>query len=250
MEKKEQNKKENKNPIKTYGFWFKIIAACLLIPFAIVIMANKEWAEFMVLMLTGLFVGIYAIIRFIPLMKTLKSGKAKLISAGEVVLDLGISAALIVGAINIVTKTEENNAEWYITFITQNYRFIIAFFLVTRVITYFWCTVLFNEKTDKAKFWTHILLIVLSCVMCSLANVEARIVSFIIAAIALICALALVGEGAVGYGRYRKSLEKPEEKKKEEEKEDEASDEDSKDAPTDQIIIPVVDEPTDSAIVN
>ena len=70
------------------------------------------------------------------------------------------------------------------------------------------------------------------------------ILMIIIAVIALLCAAGLIIDGAVGYGRYRKSLVKPVEKEKE------TTDEVSKDAPTEQIIIPVVDEPTDSAIVN
>lgn len=234
-----------KNPIKTYSFWLKVIAAVLLIPFAFVIFFSETWAEFMVLMMTGLVAGIYAIIRFIPLMKTLSSGKSRLVHIGEILIHIAIAVALVYGAIALITNTEEQK-NWFVTFVNTNYRFIIAFFLVTRVIAYFWCTVLFNEKTDKSKFWAHILLIVLSCVMCSLSNVKAQTIAIVIAVIALLCAAGLIVDGAVGYGRYRKSLVKPEEKPVEDEK----SEEISKDAPTDQIIIPVVDEPTDSAIVN
>ena len=82
--------------------------------------------------------------------------------------------------------------------------------------------------------------------MCSLTNVKAHTIAIVIAVIALVCSLGLIVDGAVGYGRYRKALVKPTEKKKEEEK----SEEISKDAPTEQIIIPVEDEPNDSAIVN
>ena len=234
-----------KNPIKTYSFWLKVVAAALLIPFAFVIFFSESWAKFMVLMMTGLVAGIYAIIRFIPLMKTLTSGKSRAVHVGEILIHLAIAAALVYGAIALITNTEEQK-NWFVTFVDTNYRFIIAFFFVTRVIAYFWCTVLFAEKTDKSKFWAHILLIVLACVMCSLSNVKAQTIAIVIAVIALLCAAGLIIDGAVGYGRYRKSINKSDEKKKEEEK----SDEISKDAPTEQIIIPVVDEPTDSAIVN
>ena len=235
-----------KNPIRTYSFWLKVFAAALLIPFAFVIFFSETWAEFMVLMMTGLVAGIYAIIRFVPLMKTLNSGKAKLVSVGEILIHIGISVALIYGAITSVIKGEEEEVSWFTNFVTTNYRFIIAFFFVTRVISYFWCTVLFEEKTDKSKFWAHILLIILACVMCALTGVEAQTIAIVIAVIALLCAAGLIIDGAVGYGRYRKSLVKKDEKQKEEEK----SEEISKDVPTEQIIIPVVDEPTDSAIVN
>ena len=235
----------SKNPLKTYNFWFKIIAAALLIAFGLWIIFDPEMATFMVLMFTGLVAGIFAIIRFIPLMKTLKTGRARLVTIGEILIHLGVAAALVYGAINKLTATEEEMS-WIAKFIIGNYRFIIAFFFVTRVISYLWCTVLLGEKTDKSKFWIHILLIVLACVMCSLTNVKAQTIAIVIAIIALLCAAGLIIDGAVGYGRYRKSLVKKDEKKKEEEK----SEEISKDAPTDQIIIPVVDEPTDSAIVN
>lgn len=234
-----------KNPIKTYSFWLKIVAAALLIPFAFVIFFSEKWAEFMVLMMTGLVAGIYAIIRFIPLMKTLNSGKSRLVHIGEIIIHIGIAVALVYGAIALVNNTEQDK-NWFVTFVNANYRFIIAVFLLTRVIAYFWCTVLLNEKTDKSKFWAHILLIVLACVMCSLSNVKAQTIAIVIAVIALLCAAGLIIDGAVGYGKYRKSLVKSDEKQKEEEK----SEEISKDAPTEQIIIPVVDEPTDSAIVN
>ena len=211
-----------KNPIRTYSFWLKVFAAALLIPFAFVIFFSETWAQFMVLMMTGLVAGIYAIIRFIPLMKTLESGKSKAVHVGEIFIHIGIAAALVYGAIALVINTEEQK-NWFVTFVNANYRYIIAVFFVTRVIAYFWCTVLFGEKTDKSKFWVHILLIVLACVMCSLTNVKAQTIAIVIAIIALLCAAGLIIDGAVGYGRYRKSLVKKDEKKKEEEKSEEIS---------------------------
>lgn len=235
----------SKNPLKTYNFWFKIIGAALLIAFGLWIIFDDKMATFMVLMATGLVAGIFAIIRFIPLMKTLKTKRARLVSIAEILIHLCVSAALVYGAINKLTVPEEE-LSWIASFIIGNYRFIIAFFFITRVISYFWCTVLLEEKTDRSKFWVHILLMVLACVFCALSDVNTHTIALVIAGIALLCSLGLIVDGAVGYGRYRKSLVKPTEKNKEEEK----SEEISKDAPTEQIIIPVVDEPNDSAIVN
>ena len=231
-----------KNPLKTYSFWFKIIGAALLIAFGLWIVFDEKMAVFMVLMLTGLVAGLFGIIRFIPLMKTLKNGKSKAVHTGEIIIHVGIAALLIYGAINKINPDKELSA--LANFVINNYRFIIAFFFVSRVIAYFWCTVIFEEKTDKTKFWVHILLIVLACVMCSLANVKPHAIAIVIAIIALICATGLITEGATGYGRYRKSLDKPEETKKEK------NNKKSKDVPTEEIIIPVDDEQNDSAIVN
>ena len=115
-----------KNPLKTYSFWFKIIGAALLIAFGLWIVFDQKMAVFMVLMFTGLVAAIYAIIRVIPLMKTLKNGKSRLIHIGEIVIHLGISALLIYGAINKLTTDQE--VSWLASFVITNYRFIIAFF--------------------------------------------------------------------------------------------------------------------------
>lgn len=209
-----------KNPIKTYAFWLKIIGAALLIAFSIWLLVDEDMAVFIVLMLTGLVAGIFAIIRVIPLLRTLKSGRAKLTCFVEILIHLVVAIVLIFGAISII-RQEKDQSSGFAEFMTKNYRFIIAFFFETRVISYFMCTVLFKEETDKTKFWVHILLIVLGCVLCALSNLNAHVIAIVIGVIALICATGLIVEGGMGYNRYRKSIVKDREKKIEEQKEEE-----------------------------
>lgn len=239
-----------KNPLKTYNFWFKIIGAALLIAFGLWIIFDEKMAVFMVLMFTGLVAGIFAIIRVIPLMRTMKTARGRIVSIVEILVHLCIAVVLIYGAISNLLQ-EENNMNALATFINEYYRFILALLFLTRVIAYFWCVVLFKEETDKIKFWVHIGLMVLACVMCSLTDVKSQTIALVIGVIALVCSLGLVVDGAVGYGRYRKMIKKERDDKKEEQIEEQEPV--SKDAPTttDEVIPMIDEEPTsDSAIVN
>lgn len=231
-----------KNPIKTYGFWLKIISAALLIAFSIWLLVDEKMAVFLVLMFTGLVAGIFALIRVIPLIRTLKSGKAKLTCFIEILLHLIITFLLIFGAISILNAEDKESG--FANFMRDNYRFIIAFFFETRVISYFMCTVLYKEETDQTKFWIHILLLILGCVMCSLYNLDAHVIAIVIGVIALLCATGLIVEGGFGYGRYRKSIAKDRQAHDSESEEEKKEDEDE--LPTDDdIIIPVIDEQHD-----
>lgn len=228
-----------KNPMKTYGFWLKIISAALLIAFSIWLLVDEKMAVFLVLMFTGLVACIFAFIRVIPLVRTLKSGKAKLTCLIEILIHLVIAFLLIFGAISIIRAEDKESG--FANFMQNNYRFIIAFFFETRVISYFMCTVLYKEETDQTKFWIHVLLLVLGCVMCSLYNLDAHVIAIVIGVIALLCATGLIVEGGFGYGRYRKSIASNRQDHTSDSKEEEAEDEEE--LPTnDDVIIPVIDE--------
>lgn len=231
-----------KNPIKTYGFWLKIISAALLIAFSIWLLVDEKMAVFLVLMFTGLVAGIFALIRVIPLIRTLKSGKAKLTCFIEIILHLIITFLLIFGAISILNAEDKESG--FANFMQDNYRFIIAVFFETRVISYFMCTVLYKEETDQTKFWIHVLLLILGCVMCSLYNLDAHVIAIVIGVIALLCATGLIVEGGFGYGRYRKSIAK--DRQAHDSESEEEKKEDGEDLPAhDDIIIPVIDESHD-----
>lgn len=235
-----------KNPIKTYNFWLKIIGAALLIAFGFWLVFDKNGAIFIVLMFTGLLAGIFAIIRFVPLVRTLKSGRAKITCAVEIVIHIIIACLLIYGAISILQDKESD----FSRFMDKNYRFIVAFFFYTRVVSYFMCTVLFKEETDKTKFWAHITLITISCVLCALSDIQSQTIAIIIGVIALLCSLGLIIDGAIGYNRYRKAIAVEREKKKAEEQVEEPTSD--IEVPTDEVVIPMIDEEpkNDSTQVN
>lgn len=237
-----------KNPFKTYGFWVKILAAVLLITLGVWLIVDvntgEKFAIFIVLMFTGLLAGIFAGIRAIPLLRTLKTGKGRLVCIIEIAIHIGLSIAMIFAAIMKIKDGEENSD--FADFVYKYYRFVIAFYFYTRVVSYFICTVLCKEETDKIKFWVHIGLLTLTCVICAIAF-QGRTIAWIIAVLALCCSLALIVEGGMGYNRYRKTIAKErEDRKQEESQEEEPVLEDPED--DEDFIIPMIDEESDETL--
>ena len=235
-----------KNPFKTYSFWVKILAAALLITLGVWLIIDvntgEKFSTFIVLMFTGLVAGVFAIIRMIPLMRTLKTGMGRLTCIIEIAIHIGLAAGMIFAAIAKISNEESDFAD----FVYKYYRFVIAFFFYTRVVSYFICTVLCKEETDKIKFWVHIGLLTLTCVICAVAF-KGRTIAWIIAVLALCCSAFLIVEGGTGYNRYRKAIAKEREEKKEETKEEslELPNEDS-----DTLVIPMIDEEKNEDQVN
>ena len=236
-----------RNPIKTYSFWVKIFAAAILITLGVWLIidvaSGEKLATFLVLMFTGLVAGIFALIRVIPLLRTLKTGLGRLTCIIEMAIHIGLAVGMIFAAIAKVSSEESKFAD----FVYQYYRFVIAFFLYTSIVSYFICTVLCKEETDKVKFWVNIGLLTLTCVICAI-EFKGKTIAWIIAVVALLCSLVLIGEGGIGYNRYRKAIAKDREEKKEEAD----SMDDGLEAPSDEnVIIPMIDEePADSTHVN
>lgn len=227
-----------RNPFKTYSFWIKIFAAALLITLGIWLIIDvntgEKFATFIVLMFTGLVAGVFAIIRAIPLMRTLKTGKGRLTCIIEIAVHLGLAVGMIFAAVIKIGNEKSEFAD----FVYKFYRFVIAFFLYTRVVSYFVCTVLCKEETAKIKFWVHIGLLTLTCVICAVAF-KGRTIAWIVSVLALCCSAFLIVEGGMGYSRYRKTIFKEREEKKQE------SQEDSMVLPNDDsdtLIIPTIDE--------
>ncbi len=234
-----------KNPMKSYNFWLKILGAALLITLGVWLIIDvntgENFAVFIVLMFTGLVAGIFSLIRAIPLLRTTKTGKAKLIGCIEIAIHLGLSIAMIFGAIVKISNDDSDFAN----FVYKYYRFVIAFYLYTSIVAYFCSTVLCKEETEKIKFWTYIGLLTLTCVICAV-NFKGKTIAWIIAILALLVSLGLIVEGGMGYNRYRKTILKDREIKKEEAKEEqEAPAKDEQEPIEDEgpIIIPVIDEP-------
>lgn len=237
-----------KNPFKTYGFWAKILAAALLITLGVWLIIDvstgEKFATFIVLMFTGLVAGVFAIIRMVPLMRTLKTGKGRMTCIIEIAIHLALAVAMVFAA---VVKISNETSE-FADFVYKYYRFVIAIFFYTRVVSYLMCTILFKEETDQIKFWVHIGLLTLTCVICAVAF-EGRTIAWIIAVIALACSATLLVEGGMGYNRYRKAIAKDrEEKKRESIEEEEGLEMPGEDIDT--LIIPHIDEDTNEDQIN
>ena len=228
-----------KNPLKTYQFYVKFIGAALLLTLGIWLLADEASAKFIVLLFTGFVAIIFALVRFIPLMRTLKSGKSKAVNAVEILLDIVLAVYLILAAFSLRSDSQSS----FSRFNDQNYRFFIALLLFIRVVSYFACTVLMKEETDRTKFFVHILLMSITMVLCALNNITSQWIALVIAVIAFLCSFALIGDGGIGYYRYRKKIVL--ERKKTETIVDAPTD--GKEAPTQPNRIPLEDEsPQDS----
>ena len=216
-----------KNPFKSYGFWAKILAAALLITLGIWLIIDvstgEKFATFIVLMFTGLVAGVFAVIRLIPLIRTLKTGRGRITCIVEIAIHLALSVAMIFAAVVKISKENSELAD----FVYKYYRFFIAVFFYTRVVSYFMCVVLFKEETDKIKFWVHIGLLSLTCLICAV-SFEGRTIAWIIV------------EGGMGYNRYRKAIAKDRETKRKESIVEEPLEMPGEDINT--IIIPHIDE--------
>lgn len=228
-----------KNPFKSYGFWAKILAAALLITLGIWLIIDvstgEKFATFIVLMFTGLVAGVFAVIRLIPLIRTLKTGRGRITCIVEIAIHLALSVAMIFAAVVKISKENSELAD----FVYKYYRFFIAVFFYTRVVSYFMCVVLFKEETDKIKFWVHIGLLSLTCLICAV-SFEGRTIAWIMAVIALACSITLIVEGGMGYNRYRKAIAKDRETKRKESIVEEPLEMPGEDINT--IIIPHIDE--------
>lgn len=108
-----------KNPLKTYQFYVKFIGAALLLTLGIWLLADEASAKFIVLLFTGFVAIIFALVRFIPLMRTLKSGKSKAVNAVEILLDIVLAVYLILAAFSLRSDSQSS----FSRFNDQNYRF-------------------------------------------------------------------------------------------------------------------------------
>lgn len=261
-EKEEPVKKEHKTikAFNMYKFIFKIFAFAILLTFGILIWVFKDSAIGAIYLITGIAVAFAALIRVIPLLRTLKSGKARVISLCEIVLHIVIGVYLIGAAFShwseISKDLELNELQGFAKFNLQAYQYILVILFYTRALCYFWITILYKEETDRVKFWLHVILMTLAVVLAALPLDPEKVVYTLIV-LAFACALVIGGEAGTGYYRYRKSISaarkknKGEEKKKDKGIEVPAKDDSVDISDIDPNIIPLNDDiPQDSNIVS
>ncbi len=205
-----------------YKFIFKILAFAILVTFAILMWIFQEQAIGAIFFISGIVVVFAAIIRVIPLLRTLKTGKAKLIAFCEIVLHLVIGLYLIGASFYHWGKIAEvDNIEELTGFAKFNldaYKYVLVLLLYTRAICYFWVTILYHEETDKVRFWLHVITITIAVVVAALPLTPEKVVWTLII-LAFGCALVIGGEAGTGYYRYRKTVSAPKKKEKEKKKE-------------------------------
>ena len=256
-----KEKKENVivKKFNMYKFIVKIFAFALLVTFGILILVFQQQAVFAIFLVTAIVVLLGALIRVVPLIKTLKKTKSKIISMVEISIHILIGLYLIFAAFNYIAQTpdEDGNFTGIARFNEIMYPYILTIILYTRCFAYFWITILHEEKTDKFKFWVHMICISIAILLAALGHfLGIREIVITLAVIAIICALVIGGEAGTGYYRYRKQISEPKRKEKEKEKSKKAEieapgkDDDVDYRDIDPNIIPVNDNQQDSTIIS
>lgn len=258
-ENKEKKKKESKTAkaFNMYKFIFKLIGCAILITFGILIWVNSKDAIGAIYLVTGIVCAVAALIRIIPLLRTLKTHRARLISLIEIVFHFLIGVYLLAAAfahwdaVKDVANLEE--LKGFTKFNLKAYQYILVIIFFTRSFCYYWVTIRFNEETDKIRFWLHTVINALAVVLAAIELTPENIVWTLII-LAFACALVIGGESGTGYYRYRKSIKAAREKQKEAEKAPEieapAKDENVEINEIDPNIIPVDDNNNQDSIIS
>lgn len=225
--RKENNKAKRKNAAKktvetysTYKFIVKILAAALLIVFAIVLLVEKTNSIFTILLVTGIVPIIVAVIRlFYYLINKNKLNKnSRNVTFVVTIIQVVIATYLIISAI----AYKDDAASKFSDFNRKYFSIFLAGLLYIESIGYFMNSILFNIKSTKFMFWLHIIFITFSSIVLAISNnLELTKVIVGLAIILILLALLLIAEAATGYFGFRNGSSKPKEKEKKEEKTDE-----------------------------
>lgn len=224
---------------KMHKFIIKIVAAIILIAFAILLFIYQDAAIFAVLLITGGVSTFGALIRVFIVFRNEKSKGSKVISGIELAIHAFFGIFLIIGAFiykNAVSTSsfieaskaygfdknqylKNNNFMAY--FVQSYYPYFLAGILYIRGVAYFYHTVISQAKTHTFTFWLHICCITLAVVIAALAsNIDTSKIVITLAVIACLCALVIGGEAVVGYINFNNSNKKLNEVKEEKKKSD------------------------------
>jgi len=222
QEKKEYKEKHPKtqfvkNPLKNYTFWFKIIGGVVLLAFtiAMIFSSTKNDAGEVVYLRDQLAVGVfgglilvYAVIRVIPLFKTLEKGWSKFLNIIEVLIDVVVGAMLISGGFNF---SQENSN--YASFVIKNFRYFLGAVLYIRGLIYCITSIIFGEKSDGKQFAANILCLTAGVAIFCLEKFEVKYLAFIMLFLSGLSGAYLVGEGGYNYIKYRNQFAENRDKK-------------------------------------
>ncbi len=210
-----------------YKFIVKIVATILLLTFGIIILIYRDTtALFALYIITGGVTTFQALIRSIFLFKKSRNGRAKIVTAIELLLEFLLGLFFIIGAlaqyaVNIETADNKQSqfVHDYVKFVNDYYPLFTAIIFYVGSMSYFWRTILLKDETDKFKFWMNFTLITGAVVLAAFRkDWNAVVIAIIIAVLALISALVIGGEAIGGYILYRKETRPVKEDKKEEQK--------------------------------
>ena len=257
---------------RMYKFIIKILIFAILIAFAILLFAFKIELIGAVYMITAVIILFSAIIRLIPLLKTTKSKRARLILLIQCLIHITIGAYLILAAFyhwdkwnqlladdaraNTLEELYKMSGGKFAEFNVQAYAYILVIFFYTLAMGYFWVTIEYKENSKSTLFWLNFVSITLAVVIAFLAPQEwfdAEKLVIALAILALLAALVIGGEATGGYIRYRKVIAgdiKKKEKKTEVGKEAPSRKDDTEISDIDPNIIPKDDPRDEDSVVS
>ncbi len=221
---------------KLHKFIIKIVAAIILITFAILLFVYQDAAIFAVLLITGGSSAFGAFIRLFFVFRKDKSRGAKIISGIELAIHGLFGIFLVIGAFlykNAVSSVDYVNASsslgfdkntylkehnFIAYFVQTYYPYFLAAILYIRGVAYFFHTVLGKVKTHIFTFWIHIAAITMSVVIAALASqIDTAKIVITLGIIACVCALVIGGEAVTGYINFNNSTKKANQSKSKEE---------------------------------
>ena len=239
-----------------YKFIVKLIAFGILVAFGIMILIFKDNATGAIYLITGIIASFSALFRIYPLMKTLKTHRARLVSLIEIIADCVVGVYLVIAAFVLWGQVNSENVtvngyNWFNKFNFKAYKYILIALLGSRSIIYYYQTYICKEDSTKVLFYLHtginITAIVLGCI-----QFESKDVPIILAILAFISAAVIGGEAGGGYYRYKKTVTSKgdnKEKQKEEGIEAPGKDEDKIISDIDPNIVPENDTNQDSVVM-
>lgn len=200
-------------PKFNYGWGLKWILAAILLAAGILTKLNQENIVYAT---TGIAVVLFSIFRVVPLMKTLKKEVLRTMNLIEIIFEF-ILGGLMIYVGFFIAKPIPNT--W-----VNLYGYMLTFFLLVRGVVYFVSLYYFQEKTEPAKFWTHLLFVAVGPVILTLTLLDPDSIINTLGWLLLVAAIGgSVYLGFDGYGGYKKYREKSKalntEKQKQKEKE-------------------------------
>jgi|AntAceMinimDraft_17_1070374.scaffolds.fasta_scaffold25531_2 peroxiredoxin family protein len=178
-----------------YGWVIKWILAAIIIAAGVL---TKIYEQNIVYATTGLAVIIFSIFRVGPLLKTLKKETLRTMNLIEIIFEFIIG--VIMGYVGFFLGNPVP-AFW-----VTMYGYMLTFFLLARGVVYFVSLYYFAEKTEPAKFWTHLLFVALGPVILTLTILGKDIIStlgWLLLIASLGGAVFLGFDGLGGYKKYR-----------------------------------------------
>lgn len=217
---------------RMYKFIIKIIIFAILIAFAILMFIYSKELIGAVYMVSGIVILFSGIIRMIPLIKSTKSKRARLVLFIQCLIHVTIGAYLVMaafyhwGKLNDIAEAIANgnnslknktlneqldavSGGWFAKFNIQAYAYILVIFFYTLAMGYFLVTIEYKEPTRSTLFWLNFISITLAVVIAFLAPQEwfdAEKLILTLAILALFGALVIGGEATGGYIRYRRVI--------------------------------------------